>query len=122
MLASWVRSLGAGAAQKCDSLACVRGVHPTTGLRKDVIVLLLMSRQGPSLQFYARCAIAADTEDAAGADGAELLPEALPCVMSLRIVHSRLSSHFRAVDICSIEELAQQLATSGMQWSIHSLT
>ena len=120
MLASWVQSLGAGAAQKCDSLACMRGVHPTTGLRKDVIVLLLMSRQQPSLQLYARCAI--DMEDAAGADGAEVLPEALPCVVSLRIVQSRLSSHFRAVDICSSEELAQQLATSELLWSIHPLT
>ena len=115
MLASWVQSLGAGAAQKCDSLACMRGAHPTTGLRKDVIVLLLMSRQQPSLQFFARCAIAAGVEEPAAADGAEVLPEALPCVVSLRIVQSRLSSHFRAVDICSSEELAQQLATSGTQ-------
>ena len=120
MLASWVRSLGAGAAQKCDSLACVRGVHPTTGSRKDVVVLLLMARQQPSIQFYARCAIApACPEDQ---KGAQVLPERLPCLVSLRIVDSRLSTTFRAVDICSSEELAQQLAKSGMSWSIHPLT
>ena len=94
LFASWVASLGAGVAQKCETLACIRGVHAMTGSRKDVIVLLLMSRQQPSLQFFARCAIAAGVEEPAAADGAEVLPEALPCVVSLRIVQSRLSSHF----------------------------
>ena len=113
-------SLGAGAAQKCDSLACMRGLHPTTGSRKDVVVLLLMARQQPSMQLYARCATApGHPEDM---DGAQVLPEGLPCVVSLRIVESRLSTSFRAVDICSSEELAQQLAPSGMSWSIYPLT
>ena len=119
-LESWVASLGAGAAQKCDSLACMRGVHPTTGSRKDVVVLLLMARQQPSMQLYARCAIApACPEDQ---DGARVLPEGVPCVVSLRIVESRLSTSFLVVDICSSEELAQQLARSGMSWSIYPLT
>ena len=119
-LASWVASLGAGAAQKCDSLACMRGVHPTTGSRKDVVVLLLMARQQPSIQFYARCAIApGHLEDM---DGTQVLPEGLPCVVSLRIVESRLSTSPRGVDTCPNEELAQQLASSRMSWSIYPLT
>ena len=119
-LASWVASLGAGAAQKCDSLACIQGVHPTTGSRKDVVVLLLMVWQQPSIQLYARCAtVPSCLEDM---DGARVLPEGVPCVVSLRIVESRLSKSFLAVDICSSEELAQQLAPSGMSWSIYPLT
>ena len=98
----------------------MRGLHPTTGSRKDVAVLLLMTRQQPSIQFYARCAIApGHPEDM---DGAQVLPEGLPCVVSLRIVEARLSTSFRCVDICSSEELAQQLASSGMSWSIYPLT
>ena len=53
--------------------------------------------------------------------GALVLPEGLPCVVSLRVVESRLSKSFLAVDICSSEELAQQLATPGVSWSIFPL-
>ena len=118
LLASWVASLGAGVPQKCETLACIRGVHPTTAERKDVIVLLLMKREQPRLQFFARCALPSDSEEG---DDAQTLPEALPCVVSLRIVESRLSTPFRAVDIRSSEELAEELAASGMSWSIRPL-
>ena len=95
-------------------------MHPTTGSRKDVVVLLLMTRQQPAIQFYARCAIApGHLEDM---DGAQVLPEGLPCVVSLRIVESRLSTSPRGVDTCPSEELAQQLASSRMSWSIYPLT
>ena len=118
LLASWVASLGAGVPQKCETLACIRGVHPTTAAMKDVIVLLLMKREQPRLQFFARCALPSDSEEG---DDAQRLPEALPCVVSLRIVESRLSTPFRAVDIRSSEELAEELAASGMSWSIRPL-
>ena len=118
LLASWVASLGAGVPQKCETLACIRGVHPTTAAMKDVIVLLLMKREQPRLQFFARCALPSDSEEG---DDAQALPETLPCVVSLRIVESRLSTPFRAVDIRSSEELAEELAASGMSWSIRPL-
>ena len=118
LFASWVAALGGEAAQKSETLVCIRGVHPTTGSRKDVIVLLVMTRRAPSVQFFARCTIAASD----GREGdAQVLPDALPCLVSLRIVESRLSTGFRTVDIRSSEELAQELSDSGMAWSMYPL-
>ena len=51
----WVTSLGAEVVRKAESLVCFRGVHPTTGERRDVIALLVFSRQQPQIHFYARC-------------------------------------------------------------------
>ena len=53
----WVTSLGAQVVNKAESLVCFRGVHPTTGSRRDIVCLLIFSRQQPAIQFYAMCDI-----------------------------------------------------------------
>ena len=112
---SWVDSLGAEVVRKSESLVCFRGTHPVTHRRKYLVALLLFSRKQPSIHFYARCDI---IKGASPSAALATMPEALPCVASIRVVRSRLSSKWASIDIKTSEELAYEMVLSRMEWAI----
>ena len=110
----WVCSLGAAVVKRAESLVCFRGVHPTTGERRDAIALLVFSRHQPQIHFYAMCKI----KDAPLAGAApEVMPE-VPFVASIKVVPSRMSTLWASVCIKTNEELALEMAATHMDWSI----
>ena len=112
-LQSWVDSLGGrDVVKKAESLVCFRGAHPRTGLRKDIIALLVFSRQQPVIHFYAKC----DIKGASPDDVPAVMPDALPFVASIRVVRSRLSNNYASVDIMSSEEISHEMVQSQMEW------
>ena len=111
----WVLALGAEVVQQAESLVCFRGAHPTTGERRDIIALLIFSRQLPVIHFYAMC----DIKGVPPAGAApERMPDDLPFVASIRVVPSRMSKHWASVCIKTNEELALEMAKTHMDWNI----
>ena len=110
----WVRSLGAEVVKRVESLVCFRGVHPATGERRDIIALLIFSRQQPQINCYAMCTIKG--VPVAGA-APVVMPEA-PLVASLRVVPSRMSTLWSSLCVKTNEELALEMARADMDWSI----
>ena len=84
----WVCSLGAAVVKRAESLVCFRGVHPTTGERRDAIALLIFSRHQPQTHFYAMCKI----KDVPLAGAAPVVMPEVPFVASIRVVPSRMST------------------------------
>ena len=111
---AWLGRLpGVDVVKKAESLVCFRGVHPVTGVRKDIIALLVFSRKQPSIHFYAMCDIVG-----ASPDTLETVLDAWPFVASIRVVQSRFSSTYKSIDIKSNEEIAQEMVLTRMEWSI----
>ena len=112
---SWVAALGADVVKQSASLVCFRGVHPSSGLRKDVIALLIFSRRQPTMHYYAMCNIKGVTPLA---PSPETMPDDPPFVASLRVVKSRMSDCWSSFDIMTSEEVAHELVKTHMTWSI----
>ena len=112
---SWVAALGADVVNQSASLVCFRGVHPFSGLRKDVIALLVSSRRQPKMHFYAMCNIQGATPSA---PPLETMPDDPPFVASLRVAKSRMSDSWSSYDIKTSEEVAHELVKTHMTWSI----
>ena len=112
---SWVAALGADVVKQSASLVCFRGAHPSSGVRKDVIALLIFGRKQPTIHFYAMCDIKGDTPSASSP---ETMPDDPPFVASLRVVKSRMSDHWSSFDIKTSEEVAHELVKTHMAWSI----
>ena len=116
-LTDWVDSLGKDAANACQALACLRGVHRPSGERLDVVLLLVMARQSPKLQFFAKCAVP-ENKDKPGQD---VIPDSFPFVASLRVSPSVISPAYSVVRIVTNEILAEELAEYDMAWKLHPL-
>ena len=84
-LTDWVDSLEKDAANACQALACLRGVHRPSGVRLDVVLLLVMARQKPKLLFFARCVVRSG--DTAPPGHQDVIPDCFPslhlCVCAL---------------------------------------
>ena len=115
LLEAWSDSVGKEATSRAESLACLRGVDGE-GYRYDEVLLLVMARYKPKLQFFARLSWA---EEAPNFE--HVLPTAFPFTASLRMGPSFISPAHRAVRIVTNETLAQEVAEYDMAWSLHPL-
>ena len=117
-LTDWVDSLGKDAANACQDLACLRGVHRPSGERLDVVLLLVMTRQAnPKLHFFAKCDVPENKDE----PGRDVIPDSFPFVASLRVSPSVISPAYSSVKIVTNETLAEELAEYDMAWKLHPL-
>jgi hypothetical protein len=117
MLSAWVDSLGAQEAGRATSLLWLRSRTPGEPRRVEHCILLIDPVYSPKMQFYARCCL----QGHAG-DSEFNMPPAFPVVVSINTRLSRMSKQFRALDICTSDELCQQLVTTGDDWDFIPLS
>jgi hypothetical protein len=115
-LSKWADALGKTEVHKSASLACMRGIHATNGTKKDVVVLLVMARYSPKIQFFVRC-----TFKSMDGEPSDMMPDAMPFIASLGVARSRLGDHHEALDIVTSEELAVDLSSMELAWELRPL-